>query len=88
MTDTTIISPYRLKLADDVLTFTDEQNNETVMEITEITPSQEEMIILECSSKNDFFNLSLAPRIKEEVGFNDLEVEIVRTFLQEVGYFD
>ena len=79
----TIIEPNLIKLENNILSFIDKETLSAKYEITNFTPDQEELISNECSSREEFFDDVHAPLIKNVLELNDLEIEILKSWLSE-----
>lgn len=79
----TIIEPNLIKLENNILSFIDKETLSAKYKITNFTPDQEELIANECSSREEFFDHVHSPLIKNVLELNDLEIEILKSWLSE-----
>lgn len=83
----TIITPYVFQLNENTLNVTNESTKQPVLTVSEMSPSADELSARGCDNKEDFFDGVIGPMIKEELEFNDIQVEVFKNFLEEHNYF-
>lgn len=84
----TIITPYIFQLEDNQLTVVNQDTKTPALTISSFVPSAEELSARGCDSNDDFFNGVIGPMIKEELEFDDIQVEVLKNFLEENSYFE
>lgn len=86
---TTVIQPYSFHYneSDTNLIVSNQETGKNVLTISPLKPLQEELEIKQINLE-DYFNLEISLNLKEELDLNDIQIEVFRTFLDEVGYFN
>ena len=86
MSHSTIIEPYQFELLENKLIVKDRQQDEKeILTVQSFLPSEEELTDRELTL-TEYFNLDVATMLKEELFFNDIQVEVFRNFLEESDF--
>jgi len=81
----TSISPFEVDLSGSVLSFIREGAPYASLNIS---VDDDFLVTAECADKYEYFEKMLVPRIKEDLQLEDLQIEVLKNFLDESGYFN
>jgi hypothetical protein len=85
----TVISPFTITYTEPGIIFKNDDPEKKDYSITTLEPQENEMELVQATTKKEFFIRRIVPMIQAETGFNHLEIQILMTALEDgSNYFD